>query len=146
MSARKEHKHVPWYLWPFWAIWQLIAWVVLLTGRVVAVILGLVLMIILSALATILPATMGPRADPLTTPEIIKPEWFFYVSFRWLKLFSLTFAVLSSGFIVMAMIGWPWIDRLLRRITRVEEISVYIGIVATFVLIGLTVWEAAVAH
>lgn len=108
--------------------------------------LGLVLMIILSVLATVLPATMGPRADPLTTPEIIKPEWFFYVSFRWLKLFSLTFAVISSGFIVMAMIGWPWIDRLLRRVTRVPEISVYIGIVATFVLIGLTVWEAVVAH
>jgi len=46
MSTGKEHKHVPWYLWPFWAIWQLIAWIVLLTGRVLAVILGLVLMII----------------------------------------------------------------------------------------------------
>ena len=46
------------------------------------------LMIVLSALATILPATMGPKADPLTTPEVIKPEWFFYVTFRWLKLFS----------------------------------------------------------
>jgi quinol-cytochrome oxidoreductase complex cytochrome b subunit len=51
-------------------------------------ILGLVLMILLSALATILPAAMGPKADPLTTPEVIKPEWFFYVTFRWLKLFS----------------------------------------------------------
>ncbi|MEK6246607.1 MAG: cytochrome bc complex cytochrome b subunit, partial [Planctomycetales bacterium] len=56
--------------------------------------IGLVLMILLSALATIFPAHMGPKADPLTTPEVIKPEWFFYVSFRWLKLFSLTFAVL----------------------------------------------------
>jgi ubiquinol-cytochrome c reductase cytochrome b subunit/cytochrome b6 len=108
--------------------------------------IGLVLMVLLSALATILPATMGPKADPLTTPEVIKPEWFFYVSFRWLKLFSLTFAVISTGFIVMAMIGWPWIDKLLRRLTGVEEISVYIGIVATFLLIGLTVWEAVVAH
>ncbi|MEQ9411587.1 MAG: cytochrome bc complex cytochrome b subunit [Fuerstiella sp.] len=108
--------------------------------------IGLVLMILLSALATIFPASMGPKADPLTTPEVIKPEWFFYVSFRWLKLFSLTFAVLSTGFIVAAMFLWPWIDRLLRRITGVEEISVYVGIVATFLLIGLTVWEAAVTH
>lgn len=37
-------------------------------------IIGLVLMIVLCALATILPATMGPKADPLTTPEIIKPD------------------------------------------------------------------------
>ena len=108
--------------------------------------LGLVLMILLSALSTLLPATMGPKADPLVTPEVIKPEWFFYVSFRWLKLFSLTFAVISSGFIVGAMFFWPWIDKLLRRVTKIEEISVYIGILATFLLIGLTVWEAVVAH
>ncbi len=108
--------------------------------------IGLVLMILLSALATILPATMGPRANPLITPEVIKPEWFFYVSFRWLKLFSLSFAVLSTGFIVAAMFLWPWIDALLRRVTGNEDISIYIGIVATFLLVGLTVWEAAVAH
>jgi quinol-cytochrome oxidoreductase complex cytochrome b subunit len=108
--------------------------------------IGLVLMIVLSALATIFPATMGPRADPLTTPEVIKPEWFFYVSFRWLKLFSLTFAVISTGFIVAAMFLWPWIDVALRRITGREDISVYVGIVAALLLIGLTVWEAAVAH
>lgn len=108
--------------------------------------IGLVLMIVLSALATLLPASMGPKADPLTTPEVIKPEWFFYVSFRWLKLFSLSFAVISTGFIVAAMFLWPWIDAVLRRVTGKEDISVYIGIAATFLLVGLTVWEAAVAH
>ena len=108
--------------------------------------IGLVLMIILSALATIFPAHMGPKANPLVTPEVIKPEWFFYVSFRWLKLFSLTFAVISTGFIVAAMFLWPWIDRVLRKVTGNEDISVYIGIIATFLLIGLTVWEAVVAH
>ncbi len=108
--------------------------------------IGLALMILLSALATLFPADLGPKADPLTTPEVIKPEWFFYVSFRWLKLFSLTTAVISSGFIVAAMFLWPWIDSLLRRLTKNEDISVYIGIVATFLLVGLTVWEAVVAH
>lgn len=109
-------------------------------------IMGLTLMILLSAMATVLPATMGPQADPLTTPEEIKPEWWFYVSFRWLKLFSLTFAVLSTGLIVGAMFFWPWIDKVLRRVTRNEDISVYVGIVATLLLIGLTVWEAIAAH
>ena len=108
--------------------------------------IGLVLMILLSALATFLPAMMGPRADPLTTPEVIKPEWWFYVSFRWLKLFSLTTAVISSGFIVAAMFLWPWIDSALRRVTGIKDISIYIGILATLALIGLTVWEAVVAH
>ena len=77
------------------------------------------LMFVLSAIATIFPATMGPEANPLQTPEVIKPEWYFYVSFRWLKLFSATFAILSSGLIVMSMILWPWIDAFLRKRTRV---------------------------
>lgn len=108
--------------------------------------LGLMLMIVLSALATVFPAAMGPKADPLTTPEVIKPEWFFYATFRWLKLFGPTFAVLSMGFIVAAMFVWPWIDAFLRRITGKQEISVYVGIVAALLLVGLTVWEAAVQH
>lgn len=108
--------------------------------------IGLVLMIVLSAIATIFPATMGPKANPLQTPEVIKPEWYFYVAFRWLKLFSATVAVLTSGLIVLSMILWPWIDAWLRRVTRCEEISTYIGIVAVFLLVGFTAWEAIVPH
>ncbi len=108
--------------------------------------IGLVLMVLLSALATIFPAILGPQADPLTTPEVIKPEWWFYVSFRWLKLFSLSVAVISTGFIVAAMFLWPWLEAGLRKLTKSEDIGIYIGIVATLALIGLTVWEAVVAH
>ncbi len=110
------------------------------------IIMGLVLMLLLTFLATMLPVGVGPKADPLTTPEHIKPEWFFYVTFRWLKLFSATFAVLSMGLIVCAMFLWPWIDALIRRVTRMEDASVYIGIVAVLAIIGLTVWEAVAAH
>jgi quinol-cytochrome oxidoreductase complex cytochrome b subunit len=110
------------------------------------IMIGLVLMLLLSVLATLLPTMMGPKADPLTTPEVIKPEWWFYVSFRWLKMFSLTFAVLSTGFIVAAMFVWPWIDIVLQKLTGKKEISVYVGIVAALLLIGLTIYEAAVAH
>ena len=80
--------------------------------------IGLVLMVLLSALATIFPAILGPQADPLTTPEVIKPEWWFYVSFRWLKLFPLSFAVISTGFIVAAMFLWPWLEAGLRKLTK----------------------------
>lgn len=108
--------------------------------------IGLVLMILLSALATILPAHLGPVADPLTTPEVIKPEWYFYVTFRWLKLFSGTTAVLSMGFIVFTMFIWPFIDGAIRRAMPKSELSVWFGIAAASAIIALTVWEAAVAH
>lgn len=109
-------------------------------------IVGLLLMVVLSALATISPAMMGPAADPLSTPEVIKPEWFFYVMFRWLKLFSGTAAILSSGFIVFVMFAWPFIDQQIRKRTRFQEASVWIGIAGVFAIIALTVWEAVVKH
>ncbi len=109
-------------------------------------IIGLVLMLLLSTLATVLPATLGPPADPLTTPDTIKPEWFFYVAFRWLRLFAGTTAVLSLGFIVFIMFVWPFIDAWLRRRTGMEDVSVGIGIAAVATLLALTVWEALAGH
>jgi hypothetical protein len=41
-----QEKHVPWYLWPFVAIWKLLAVIVEMTGRLVAMILGIVLMVV----------------------------------------------------------------------------------------------------
>jgi quinol-cytochrome oxidoreductase complex cytochrome b subunit len=109
-------------------------------------IIGLVLMILLSVLATVFPAVLGPQANPLQTPEVIKPEWFFYVAFRWLKLFSGTVAVLSMGFIVFMMFAWPFVDGWIRKHTRFQEASVWVGIMGALVIIGMTVWEAMVRH
>jgi len=109
-------------------------------------IIGLILMIVLSALATIEPAGLGPQADPLNTPDVIKPEWFFFATFRWLKLFSATLAVLSMGMIVFVMVMWPWIDAAIRRFTRFKEASVWIGTVVALAIIALTLWEAIEAH
>lgn len=36
---------MPWILWPFWAIWKLLETVLKLTGRLVALALGLALLI-----------------------------------------------------------------------------------------------------
>ena len=43
--TEKHKQHIPWYLWPFWAIWKLLASIVELTGRLLAVVLGLVLVV-----------------------------------------------------------------------------------------------------
>jgi uncharacterized membrane protein len=54
--------------------------------------------------------------------------------------------VLSSGLIVFTMFAWPFIDGWIRKHTKYTEASVWIGIVGVFLLVGLTVWEAIVAH
>ncbi len=45
MTTETKH-HIPWYLWPFAAIWKLLAVIVELTGRFVAMVLGIVLILV----------------------------------------------------------------------------------------------------
>lgn len=54
--------------------------------------------------------------------------------------------VLSTGLIVFTMFLWPFIDDWLRRTTKISELSVWIGIVGVFLLVGLTVLEAFLEH
>ena len=59
-EEHKHRKHVPWYLWPFWAIWKLVVGIVEGTGRLVAVILGLVFLIVGVVLtATVVAVIIG---------------------------------------------------------------------------------------
>ncbi len=56
----KREGHVPWYLWPFWAIWKLVATIIELTGRLVGLILGAVFILVGVVLTiTIVGAVLG---------------------------------------------------------------------------------------
>lgn len=46
MTTTTQKKQIPWYLWPFAAIWKLLAVIVEMTGRFVAMVLGIVLVIV----------------------------------------------------------------------------------------------------
>jgi len=83
-----------------------------------AVFLYVIVVICLLALA--FPATVSAPADPTTTPEHIKPEWYFYPFFHLLKLVPGTVGVALMGLIGMAAFFWPVLDHyVLQRIDRV---------------------------
>ena len=50
------------------------------------------------------------------------------------------------GFIVFIMFAWPFIDERIRKHTKFQEASVVVGIFGALMIIGMTVWEAYVAH
>ncbi len=55
-----KQRKVPWPLWPFAAIWWLISFILELTGRVIAAVLGLVFMILGALLTvTVIGAILG---------------------------------------------------------------------------------------
>lgn len=60
MTREKESKQVPVLLWPFYAIWRLVAFILEITGRILGVILGLVLLILGTLLSlTLVGAVLG---------------------------------------------------------------------------------------
>jgi hypothetical protein len=45
MTEKTQHP-VPWFLWPFWAIWAFLTTILEMTGRFVAIVIGLVFMLV----------------------------------------------------------------------------------------------------
>jgi hypothetical protein len=59
MTTRTKSR-IPWFLWPFVALWKLIAGIVEFTGRFVAMVLGIVFIIVGVILSlTIVGAIVG---------------------------------------------------------------------------------------
>ena len=104
--------------------------------------IGTGLLGLLTALSLIFPAELGEKANPLVTPEHIKPEWYFYFQFRILKLTSLSVSVALTGLLLAILFLWPWIDRLLERFVPVRNLTIYLGVVGFVVYLVFTVWEA----
>ena len=56
----KQKKRTPWLLWPIKALWDLITWILTLTSRLVAAVVGLVLTIVGAILTvTVVGAVVG---------------------------------------------------------------------------------------
>lgn len=106
--------------------------------------IGTLLLFLLTLLSLVFPATLHEKANPLVTPEHIKPEWYFFFQFRLLKLTGLNTAVFLTGALVGVIVLWPWIDVVLERLAPKKDVGVYVGIVAFVLFLILTVWEAMV--
>ncbi|MFQ5706523.1 MAG: cytochrome bc complex cytochrome b subunit [bacterium] len=105
-------------------------------------IVGLTLTFILTILALVYPAHMGEPANPLVTPEHIKPEWYFFAVFRWLKLTSFEVGVVGTMFFLLILFFWPFIDRLFMKRLPGRDVSFWIGLIGFVLFLTFTIWEA----
>jgi quinol-cytochrome oxidoreductase complex cytochrome b subunit len=105
------------------------------------IIVGLSLITFVTCLTIMFPIGLGQHADPLTTPAHIKPEWYFYFTFRWLKMSSLMAGVLGTGAAAGLMVGWPFVDAQIRKRWPGSEISMVFGAAAIVVFLVLTLIE-----
>ena len=105
--------------------------------------IGVLLMYLLTIVALIFPAGLGPEANPSVTPEHIKPEWYFYFSFRLLKLTSLRMSVILTMAIGAIFFLWPFLEDWYRKRFKLPDIiPVTIGVLGFLGFLALTIWEA----
>ncbi len=99
------------------------------------------LMAVLVTLSVLAPWEIGEPANPLSTPEHIKPEWYFLPSYQLLKYFEGPYgAVLgifacSVPFVLLFL--WPFLDRSKYRHPRKRTVSVGIGLAGLFAAVFL---------
>ncbi len=109
-----------------------------------------ILLGVLIALATFLPAPMEPKADPFTTPAHIKPEWYFLAPYQFIKASEyLSFlgaaapklvGVLGPGLVILLLVLWPFIDRGDERRPWKRPKFLTLTIIAVLLLLFFTLW------
>ena len=105
-------------------------------------VIGMLLLVALISYVILFPPDMGPRANPIETPSEIRPEWYFFPSYRWLKLVPLQIGLLGSMLYVACMFLWPFIDAAFERVAPRRRLGQILGMCGFLVTIIFLVWEA----
>lgn len=106
-------------------------------ARVVYYILGIAVLIGIAA--AFFPVGLEEPADPMVTPDHVKPEWYFLALYQLLKYIPKTVGVLFPIIGLLVVLIWPFLDRKADspRQMRIRAI----GTVAfTIILIAMTLW------
>ena len=98
-----------------------------------------VIILIIGVIALSNPVGLGEQADPLRTPEHIKPEWYFLALYQLLKYIPKTAGVIVPILGIILVFIWPFIDKRpdSKRQMRIRMIG---SIIFTIILIAATIW------
>jgi quinol-cytochrome oxidoreductase complex cytochrome b subunit len=122
--------------WPHYVLSEFIAWYVILG--------------ILVTLAALFPAGLEDKANPLLTPEHVKPEWYFLSVYQFLKVASIfsflgseaprLFGILLPGVALALLFLLPFLDRTAKRPAHTRPLMLAIVVLVLLILFGLTAW------
>lgn len=94
---------------------------------------SIVFMVFLASLVALVffaPPELGERANPLKTPEGIKPEWYFLPTYQLLKYFPKLLGLIISFVPMALLVLWPFLDRGRERHPRKRRWAVALGALA----------------
>lgn len=95
-------------------------------------VVAVLLVALLVTLSVVWPWEIGNPADPLNTPEHIKPEWYFLPSYQLLKYFEGPYGAVVGIFACSVpfalLLFWPFLDRSPYRHPRKRPFAVGVGL------------------
>ena len=93
--------------------------------------------------STFMPAIANVQANPLQTPELIRPQWFFLAPYQLVKLIPSEFlGGIIHVILIVVFVFWPFFDA--KRERRINHRPFLLGVfIASLVLwFILTMWGA----
>ncbi len=98
-----------------------------------------IISLVIGVIGLAFPVGLEEPADPMNTPEHVKPEWYFLGLYQLLKYVPKTVGVLIPIIGVIILMIWPFIDSKedTHKQMRVRIIS---SIIFCLLLIGSTIW------
>ncbi len=107
----------------------------------IAIYVVVMFFIIAFAPALFLPRDATIPADPLNTPEHIRPEWYFLAPYQMLKLIPNKFLGIAFQLaLVLVFIFWPFLDKSEKAniLKRPLLLALFLGTIALWIV--LTIW------
>ncbi len=86
------------------------------------------LLFLMCVLTIVFPVEMGTKADPLSPPLHVKPEWYFYPMFRWIKMTPEIIGIFVPLVVVLVFVFWPYVARVITRVTGSKTLPLWIGL------------------
>ena len=115
---------------PHYIIDEMVAWYVILAVLVV--------------LASIFPAGLEDPANPILTPEHVRPEWYFLGLYQLLKLLPKLIGIMLPMIGIGLLVLWPFLDRSPHVLARRRKFVVGGATLIVVVMLALTVFGSGI--
>lgn len=99
-----------------------------------------ILIIIIGIIGLFAPVGLGAPADPMDTPEHVKPEWYFLSLYQLLRYIPKTVGATLPVLAILVLLIWPFLDKKPDSSKKAVRIRGWISLVGMIVLIALTIW------
>ena len=116
---------------------------------ILEVIVTFVLLAGLVVLSTLMPAGLEGKADPFSTPQHIKPEWYFLWIYQFIKVPSMIIGpglaaelagILIPAIGILLLLLLPFLDRKPERRPSKRKLAMFITAFILAVFVALSIW------